>query len=153
MILNLKYLNEFVAYQHFKMDNIQTAVKLVRPQCFKVSVDLKDAYYSVLLLQRKIEHFLNLSGKDNITNTLACLPNGLACAPRLFTKILKPIYARLHSLGHISMGHIDDSFLVGYTHTTCQHNIQDTVDLFTSLDFAIHPGKSALIPTQEFLGF
>ena len=104
-------------------------------------------------LHRKIEHFLNLSGKDNITNTLACLPNGLACAPRLFTKILKPIYARLHSLGHISMGHIDDSFLVGYTHTTCQHNIQDTVDLFTSLDFAIHPGKSALIPTQEFLGF
>ena len=30
MILNLKSLNEFVAYQHFKMDNIQTVVKRVR---------------------------------------------------------------------------------------------------------------------------
>ena len=30
MILNLQQLNEFVVYQHFKMDNIQTAPRLVR---------------------------------------------------------------------------------------------------------------------------
>ena len=47
MILNLKSLNEFVDYQHFKMDNILTALKLIRPKCFMASVDLKDAYYSV----------------------------------------------------------------------------------------------------------
>ena len=47
MILNLKSLNEFVVYQHFKMDNILTALKLMRPKCFMASVDLKDAYYSV----------------------------------------------------------------------------------------------------------
>ena len=47
MILNLKPLNEFVLYHHFKMDTIQTALKLMRPGCFMASVDLKDAYYSV----------------------------------------------------------------------------------------------------------
>lgn len=47
MILNLKQLNEFVSYYHFKMDTIQTALKLMRPGCFMASVDLKDAYYSV----------------------------------------------------------------------------------------------------------
>ena len=47
MILNLKPLNEFVTYYHFKMDAIQTALKLMRPRCFMASVDLKDAYYSV----------------------------------------------------------------------------------------------------------
>ena len=47
MILNLRSLNEFVDYQHFKMDNILTALKLMRPKCFMESVDLKDAYYSV----------------------------------------------------------------------------------------------------------
>ena len=47
MILNLKPLNEFVSYHHFKMDTIQTALKLMRPGCFMASVDLKDAYYSV----------------------------------------------------------------------------------------------------------
>ena len=45
MILNLKQLNEFVSYYHFKMDTIQTALKLMRPGCFMASVDLKDAYY------------------------------------------------------------------------------------------------------------
>ena len=57
MILNLQQLNEFVVCQHFKMDNIQTALRLVRPQCFMASVDLKDAYYSVpIALEHR--HFL-----------------------------------------------------------------------------------------------
>ena len=47
MILNLKPLNEFVSYYHFKMDTIYTTLKLMRPGCFMASVDLKDAYYSV----------------------------------------------------------------------------------------------------------
>ena len=47
LILNLKPLNEFVSYYHFKMDTIQTALKLMRPGCFMASVDLKVAYYSI----------------------------------------------------------------------------------------------------------
>ena len=110
-------------------------------------------YYSVpiALEDRK---FLKFEWKgDYYQNT--CLPNGLACAPRLFTKILKPIYAHLHSVGHVSIGHIDDSFLVRYTRSACELNIQHTVECFDSLGFVIHPEKSVLIPTQEFefLGF
>ena len=153
MILNLKSLNDFVVYQHFKMDNILTALKLMGPKCFMASVDLKDAYYSVpiALEDRK---FLKFEWKgDYYQNT--CLPNGLACAPGLFTKILKPIYAHLHSVGHVSMGHIDDSFLVRYTGSACELNIQHTVECFDSLGFVIHPANSVLIPTHEFefLGF
>ena len=48
MILNLKSLNKFVAYHHFKMDTFQTAVKLIRPGRFMAPVDLRDAYYSIL---------------------------------------------------------------------------------------------------------
>ena len=118
MILNLQQLNEFVVCQHFKMDNIQTALRLVRSQCFMASVDLKDAYYSVpIALEHR--HFLMFKWEGQYYQ-YTCLPNGLAFAPRLFTKILKPIYSYLHSIGHISMGHIDDSFLVGYTHSACQ---------------------------------
>ena len=117
------------------------------------SVDLKDAYYSVpiALEDRK---FLKFEWKGDYYQ-YTCLPNGLACAPRLFTKILKPIYAHLHSVGHVSMGHIDDSFLVGYTRSACELNIQHPVECFDSLGFVIHPEKSVLIPTQEleFLGF
>ena len=53
------------------------------------------------------------------------------------------------------MGHIDDSFLVGYDYTACNNNVKVTVDTFLKLGFVIHPEKSVFIPTQEieFLGF
>ena len=53
------------------------------------------------------------------------------------------------------MGHIDDSFLLGYEYNACTTNVQDTVDAFQKLEFVIHPVKSVIIPTQEieFLGF
>ena len=44
MILNLKGLNKFLEYHHFKMESFSTIVSLVKPNCF---IDLKDAYYSV----------------------------------------------------------------------------------------------------------
>ena len=46
---NLKRLNESVSYHHFKMDTLETAIKLIRPSCFMTSIDLKDAYYSILV--------------------------------------------------------------------------------------------------------
>ncbi|XP_018375483.1 PREDICTED: uncharacterized protein LOC108769154 [Trachymyrmex cornetzi] len=46
-ILNLKKLNEFVEIEHFKMEDLRTAVKLVLPGFFMASIDLEDAYMLV----------------------------------------------------------------------------------------------------------
>ena len=43
LILNLKNLNMFIKNSHFKMDTIHTILKLVTPNCWMVSLDLKDA--------------------------------------------------------------------------------------------------------------
>ena len=153
MILNLKTLNEFVSYFHFKMDTVQTALRLMRPGCFMASVDLKDAYYSVPIATED-KKYLKFEWQGSYFQ-YTCLPNGLACAPRIFAKILKPVYSHIRSLGHICMGHIDDSFLLGYNYTACAENIQDTIDTFLNLGLVINPEKSVLMPTQEieFLGF
>ena len=76
-------------------------------------------------------------------------------APRIFTKMLKPVFAHLRSLGHICMSHIDDSLLIGYDYKSCENNIADSVSLFSQLGFVAHPEKSVLQPAQsiEFLGF
>ena len=87
MTLNLKSLNKFVAYHHFKMDTFQTAVKLIRPGCFMASVDLRDAYYSIPIASEDSKIFMFKWQGSYF------LPNGLSCAPRIFTKILKPVYA------------------------------------------------------------
>ena len=47
LILNLKSLNAYVTYYHFKMDSIHTVISMVTPNCWIASIDLKDAYYSV----------------------------------------------------------------------------------------------------------
>lgn len=47
MILNLKEFNRFIVYHHFKMDNIESCVHLMKPGCFMASIDLSDAYFSV----------------------------------------------------------------------------------------------------------
>ena len=47
LILNLKEFNKNVVYRHFKMDNLKTALNMVRQNCFMASIDLSDAYYRV----------------------------------------------------------------------------------------------------------
>ena len=46
-ILNLNKFNESVGYHHFKMDCINIITKLVTKNCYKASLDIKDAYYSI----------------------------------------------------------------------------------------------------------
>ena len=78
------------------------------------------------------------------------MENGLSCAPRVFTKLLKPVYATLHNLGYI-----DDSYLQGATSSECLENVKVTASLFKKVGFHLHPTKSVIIPTQRltFLGF
>lgn len=47
LILNLKPLNEFLVYQHFKMEHIEFVCDLVRQDDWFASLDLSDAYFSV----------------------------------------------------------------------------------------------------------
>ena len=155
MILNLKGLNTYVKYYHFKMDTLWSVIKLVTPNCFMASVDLKDAYYSVPVSpssQKLLKKFLWQGQLYQYT----CLPNGLySCCPRKFPKLLKPVYTVLRKRGHVSSGYVDDAYLQGDTYDDCACNVVDTVDLFSTLGLVIHPDKSVFEPTQilEFWGF
>ena len=153
MILNLRAFNEFVQYHHFKMDTLETAINMMTPGCFMVSIDLKDAYYTVPIStdhQKYLKFIFNGS-----LYQYTCLPNGLSCAPWVFTKLLKPVYATLHNLGYLSLGYINDSYLQGDTSSECLDNVYYTTSLFKKLGFYLHPTKSIVILAQQliFLGF
>jgi hypothetical protein len=153
MILNLKSLNRFVKYHHFKMDTIWSAVRMVRPSCYMASIDLKDAYYSVRV-HPDHQKYLKFCWKGKLFQ-YTCFPNGLAFCPRKFTKLMKPIFATLRDHGHLSVGFIDDSYLQGDDYEQCVKNITDTVALIDKVGLVPHPDKSVLYPTQilVFLGF
>ena len=154
VILNLKKLNEAVSYHHFKMDALETAIKLMRPGCYMTSIDLKDAYYSIPIASEH-QKFLKFVWKDQLY-AFNSLPMGLSSSPRIFTKILKPFFSALRSqFGHTCLGYIDDLFYLEDSYLECEEATLHAVQLFISLGFKIHPEKSVVIPTQvlEFLGF
>ena len=153
MILNLKQLNEYIVYHHFKMDGLQAAVELMKPGCFMASIDLKYAFYSVPV-HRAFQKYLKFKFKGMLYQ-YTCLPNGLSSAPCLFTKLMKPVCAELRKHGHTNLGYIDDSLLLGDTTAECHNNVQATEGLMGSLGFIPHQEKSVFSPKQKtvFLGF
>ena len=135
------------------MDSIWTAVRLMKPNCYMASVDLKDAYYSgrVSPEHQKYLKFL----WNGILYKFTCFPNGLAFCPRKFTKLMKPVFASLRQQGHVSSPYIDASFLKGGDYMEYASNVIDTITLLDNLGFAPHPKKSVFIHTQivVFWGF
>ncbi|GFO26946.1 Pol polyprotein [Plakobranchus ocellatus] len=152
LILNLKRLNTEVTYRHFKMPNLCSALKLVKKDAFMASIDLKDAYFSVSM-HNAYKKFFRFKWRDKLFE-FNVLPNGLALAPRLFTKLLKPLFASLRKKGHISTFFIDDLLLIGHTELECVRNVCDTISLFSRTGFVVHPEKSMCEPSKviQYLG-
>ena len=94
-------------------------------------------------------------GGGGVLYEYTCFPNGLAQAPRTFTKILKPVFASLQELGHSCFGYIDDTFIMGETFEQCKVTVQLLKQQLIDLGFKIHEQKSVLEPTNEltFLGY
>lgn len=153
IILNLKQFNNHMQHIHFKMETLKSAVNLMTPDCYFGSVDIADAFYSIPICaqDRKYFRFMYDGGKYQFT----ALVMGLSTAPRVFTKVLKPVFSCLRAKGHISTIYIDDSCLQGRTFETCLSNITDTVTLLDSLGLTVNTKKSIFIPSQkiEFVGF
>ena len=84
------------------------------------SVDLKDAYYSIPIAVED-RQLLKFEWEGNYFH--------LTCLPKLFTKVRKPVFANLRAQGQFCMGHIDDSFLMGYSYVACEENIVQTVNV------------------------
>ena len=110
VILDLTDFNKNVEYEHFKMTTLQTALSMLRPNCWMGSVDLRDAYYSVPMAQG-FRKFLRFVWNGRLFQYVG-MPNGLSSAPRTFTKLLAPVYAELRVGGHECFPYIDDSFVV-----------------------------------------
>ncbi|XP_043270501.1 uncharacterized protein [Venturia canescens] len=153
LVLNLKKLNEFVITTHFKLEDRRTAINLVSENCFLATIDLKDAYYAVPIAEehRKFLRFRFSGGLYEFT----CLPFGLASAPYVFTKILKPVMAELRSRGFLSVIYLDDILVIGNSMENCKENLCMTRNLIEKLGFIINEKKSQITPSKrcKYLGF
>ena len=70
MILNLMVLNQHIEKNHFKMDRLWSAERVMTLNCVMASLDLKDAFYQGPIAKEHPKYLF--SGRVFSTNTHAC---------------------------------------------------------------------------------
>ena len=154
MILNLKRLNKNIPKRKFKMETVRSILKLIRKNAFMVKLDIKDAYYSVPIHEDH-QKFFRFQFEGQVYQ-FTVLPNGFSPGPRKFTKLLKPVFARLRKDFLILLAaYIDDLLIMGLSVQECFNNLKQVIQSLTELGFFINVDKSIFVPSQlmEFLGF
>ena len=128
-VLNLKNFNENCTTEHFKMETIKNVINMLNPGMFLVSIDIKDAFYSVLIFP----------GHRKYKGKIYQMP----------CKLLKPGFASLYKLGYESSAYVDDNLLLAQTFQECFDKALSTISLLQELEFVIHPKKPLFIPAQK----
>lgn len=153
LVFNLKGLNKFMTTEHFKLEDVRTAIRLLSKGVFMAKLDLQDAYL-LISIHPESRKYLRLCWKGQLYEYL-CMPFGLCTAPFIFTKIMKPLTNWLRERGWLSVVYLDDWLCLGSNFSKCSENVSITVKLLESLGFILNLEKSMLKPDNkcEFLGF
>ena len=147
VILNLKPLNQFLVYEHFKMEHIDFVSDLVQEGDWFCSVDLSDAYFAVSIHDDFCKYLKFVwNGSLYMYKVMVF---GLASAPRIFTRICKPILATLRGRHKIRCSlYIDDMVLCNSSCSDIQNDVEIVIDMFSKLGFSVNLSKSVLEPCQ-----
>ena len=152
-VINLKDLNTFLQYDHVKVEGIHLLCDLLQPHDWLWRIDLKDAYF-VIPIWKNHRKYLWFLWKDTLLE-FACLSFGLAVAPRLFTKVLKPVVALLRRARIRLIIYLDDLLFMNQSQVGQEQDIATARYLLENLRFIVNFEKSCFVPTQhlERLGF
>ena len=145
-VINLEDPNTFLQYNHFKMEGIYLLRDLLQPHDWLGKIDLKDAYF-VIPIWRNHRKYLQFLWKDTLLE-FACLPFGLAVAPRLFTKVMKAVVALLRYAGIRLIIYLDDLLFMNQSQVGLEQDITTARYLLENLRFVVNFEKSYFVPTQ-----
>ena len=151
-VLDLSTLNLFVDVSHLRMETIQSVLLSVCQGDWMASIDLKEAYLQVPVHPDSCR-FLRFVAQGRVYQ-FSALCFGLSTAPQVFSRVMAPVSAILHSWG-IRMRRYLDDWLVQSSSCDCLlHNLQVVLDLCHELGIVVNPKKSHLEPSQvvQYLG-
>ena len=92
-------------------------------------------------------HFLRFMFRDTVYRFKA-LCFGLSTAPQVFTWVMAPVSAILHSLGICMRRYLDDWLVQSFSQESLLEDLPTVLRLCHELGIVIHPRKSNLIPSQ-----
>ncbi len=151
-ILDRRRLNFSLYKGKFKMLTIKIIMSQVQEGDWFVTIDLKDAYVHIQVVQRH-RRFLRFAfgGKDY---QYKVLPFGLALAPRTFTKCIDAALAPLRLQGIRVLNYLDDWLILAHSRELVSRHRDIVLGHIHSLGLRMNAKKSVLLPSQRtvFLG-
>ena len=149
-------LNDFQVKVPFKMDTLQTVAESIQPNDFGMLVDLTDCYLTLGLhpSQRKYCRFRHpANGRRLQWRTISF---GMSEAPRICTKLLRPLMGLLKQLGIRCVLYIDDLLILHQDRTKLARGMAIAMNLLQSqVGLNLKTSKCCFQPSRQFscLGF
>ena len=136
-VITLSHLIRFVAVSHFQMGSIQSVLLPLRQGDWMASIDLREAY-----LQGPVHPasrpFLRFLFRDTVYQfTALCF--GLSTAPQVFTGVMAPVSAILHSLGIRMCRYLDDWLVRSSSQESLLEDLQTVLRLCHVLGIVVNP--------------
>ena len=152
-VINLQPLNRFIPNKTFRMESILHMKDILKPNSFLTKIDLTEAFYSIPIAKKSRKYLQFIYNKK--LDQFCVLPFEISTAPRVFSKILKPVIALLCRRGMSLIIYLDNLLIAGGAYIDCLNHTKQVIFLLESLGLRINYGKSVIIPTQklEYLGF
>ncbi len=151
-ILDLRVLNRALHRLPFKMLTPKRIFGCVRPQDWFAAIDLKDAYFHVLILPRH-RPFLRFAFEGRAYQ-YKVLPFGLSLSPRVFTKVAEAALVPLREQGVRILNYLDDWLILAQSQDQlCEHRDM-VLSHLNQLGLQVNWEKSKLSLVQRisFLG-
>ena len=133
------------------LETIQSVLLSVRQGDWMASIDLKEAYLQIPV-HPDSRRFLRFVAQGQVYQ-FSALCFGLSTAPQVFSRVMAPVSAILHSWG-IRMRRYLDDWLVQSSSWDSLHDLRVVLDLCLELGIVVNPSKSHLVPSQvvQYLG-
>ena len=147
-VLDLSPLNVYLKKVHFRMETVGSIRAAIRPGDWATSIDLRDAYFHVLI-HRRYRKWLRFVWKGKIFQFRA-LPFGLSLAPWVFTRITREICVVAHSRGIRLLVYLDDWLILATSQMLSNNHSVEVVSIAQGLGFMLNREKCALTPSQSF---
>lgn len=147
---DFRALNEYVDVPKFQMEGVKQAAELIQRNDHAMLVDLKDCYLTMGVhpAQRRYCRFRSPDGRRWQWKTVSF---GMAEAPQICTKLLRPLIKILKGLGIRCLIYIDDLIILHQDRIQLARSMAIAMELLqTQVGLQLKISKGQWVPSQEF---
>ena len=156
-----RYINLLLKKESVSLPSLEKAVKMLLPNDFQVTFDLKSAFHHVLI-HPDFRQYLGFTvpckttGKDRFF-VFRVMPFGLSTAVQLLARLTKPICILLAGEGIRISIYIDDGWILAMLRELAAQYLRRTMEVLASAGFVVSKEKSDTVDdiaqVKKHLGF